>query len=502
MKKLLAILALVLCTGLYSGAQSPYKAPEVKISKDMVRKGNYVFYVHVVRYHETLYSIGKAYGVSSLDIIDVNPDLHLDRRPIRPGDVLYIPFRTPAQTIPAATPPVEDTPEDAPAEETLQEEIEAVDIVNQEEEVQADSTVTLPAVKEYEYIPADTVNVSMFLPLGVKTTLNVKYMNFYFGALMAVRDICGKDPDANVSLSIYDTVDQTGFFDLEEKFFTSDIILGPVSHTDISTVLPYLPEGKFIISPMDPKTESLTGESPVILAATPMSRQIEDALEWMFSERAEADTLIAVTETDHKLSLNMENMLGAITEKVDTSILKLVDYSLSGGLEMNEYFTLNTHMGDTLTTVAAISERDIFVKDVIRNIALQNNLNHNVVIYGPSKTRSSDVEEMCDARLHTSTTYHLDYDDARVIRFIMDYRALFGADPDSFAFHGYDTVMYFVSACREYGKMWDMKLSDYQYSGLQTYFKFTDTEESVGKVNSGLRRVVYAPDYDISWSNR
>ena len=163
---------------------------------------------------------------------------------------------------------------------------------------------------------------------------------------------------------------------------------------------------------------------------------------------------------------------------------------------MNEWFGIHTHMGDTATRVMALSERDVFVKDVIRNVYLQNSMKHNVTIYGPARTRSSEVEEMCNAYLHNSVTYYVDYDNPEVIRFVGNYRALFHTEPDSFAFHGYDTMRYFVSICAAYGRNWPAKLHTFSQSGLQTYFRF-EPAEGTGNVNAGLRRVLYTPGFNI-----
>ena len=91
MRTLLALLACVLLAAAPLDAQTIYRPSEVTVSGDIVTIEGKQYFSHVVRNRQTLYSIGKAYGVSSLDIIDANPSLNLDRRPIKAGDVLLIP---------------------------------------------------------------------------------------------------------------------------------------------------------------------------------------------------------------------------------------------------------------------------------------------------------------------------------------------------------------------------------------------------------------------------
>lgn len=482
MKKLLALLACALLAAAPLDAQTIFKPSEVTVSRTVVTVDGKQYLSHVVRERQTLYSIGKAYGVSSLDIIDANPSLNLDFRSIKAGDILLIPATEETLALALADTTATRT-EPAQAQVEVQVE-EPLPIFDEGTEVESDNFV---------YDIPECIKVCILLPFDADSTANVRYLNYYFGTLLAAKDL--SDQGVKLEISTIDTMDPQAFNRAAGEFADSDVIIGPVSAGDISKALPLLPEGKMLVSPMDAKTEELTVDSPVILAATPASRQVLDVVEWMQEEKGEADTLIVVRESGVRLgptmqllrkSLNLEEMQNCIE----------VDYSIAGGLEMNEWFGIHTHMGDTATRVMALSERDVFVKDVIRNVYLQNSMKHNVTIYGPARTRSSEVEEMCNAYLHNSVTYYVDYDNPEVIRFVGNYRALFHTEPDSFAFHGYDTMRYFVSICAAYGRNWPAKLHTFSQSGLQTYFRF-EPAEGTGNVNAGLRRVLYTPGFNI-----
>ena len=482
MKKLLALLACALLAAAPLDAQTIFKPSEVTVSRTVVTVDGKQYLSHVVRERQTLYSIGKAYGVSSLDIIDANPSLNLDFRSIKAGDILLIPATEETLALALADTTAIRT---EPAQEQVEKQVEEpLPIFDEGTEVESDTFV---------YDIPECIKVCILLPFDADSTANVRYLNYYFGTLLAAKDL--SDQGVKLEISTIDTMDPQAFNRAAGEFADSDVIIGPVSAGDISKALPLLPEGKMLVSPMDAKTEELTVDSPVILAATPASRQVLDVVEWMQEEKGEADTLIVVRESGVRLgptmqllrkSLNLEEMQNCIE----------VDYSIAGGLEMNEWFGIHTHMGDTATRVMALSERDVFVKDVIRNVYLQNSMKHNVTIYGPARTRSSEVEEMCNAYLHNSVTYYVDYDNPEVIRFVGNYRALFHTEPDSFAFHGYDTMRYFVSICAAYGRNWPAKLHTFSQSGLQTYFRF-EPAEGTGNVNAGLRRVLYTPGFNI-----
>ena len=126
----------------------------------------------------------------------------------------------------------------------------------------------------------------------------------------------------------------------------------------------------------------------------------------------------------------------------------------------------------------------------------------NTIIYGPAKTKSDEMDRMCDARLHSSVTYHIDYTRPDVIKFVKDFRALYGGEPDNFAFHGYDTAKYFLSIYAKYGDDWAEHLSAFTQSGLQTYFRFEKPQGWEGAVNAGLRRLVYSPGFKVQITDR
>ncbi|MBO4610469.1 MAG: LysM peptidoglycan-binding domain-containing protein [Bacteroidales bacterium] len=536
MRRFVTLFAALLLAGFGAAAQeSDHFVPApVTVTTDMVRVGDHLFYAHVVRARQTLYSIGKAYGVSSLDIIDANPKLDLRNRPIHPGDVLLIPVRT-RDLAPAApeTPEIAPderkdsvsapkTPEIAPNDslkgetapkDTYLAPIAASDSLSAPKDtilapadtltapvdslLAAMDTIVVPGMERPEFVfePVEKVHVALLLPLAAETNANPYYLNFYFGAMLAARDL--GDNGVNVDLTVLDISSNKDFAKVGKVLEQSDVIIGPVGVADINRTLPNLPEGKMIVSPMDPKTEALVEENPVILAATPASTQIEDAVAWMKSNMQPADSLIIVKEAGFPMTANSKYLI----EHIDPSSIENhinVSYALSEGIKMNEdFFMHHTHLKDTVTWVVAASEHDVFVKDVIRNVALQNYMGHNVYIYGPAKTKGTDMDEMCGARLHQSATYFIDYDDSAVIRFVKDFRALFQAEPDNFAFHGYDTMKYFVSICNIYGRNWPLKLDAYKMNGLQTNFRFFWDPATVGFTNAGIRRVVYSPGFQV-----
>lgn len=487
------IALILLAASVTSWAQDSYPVFEVKVSNDKVKvKGN-IYFTHVVQEKQTLYSIAKAYKVSTLDIIDSNPKLHLNERMIHPGDVLMIPVTGANDT---AEEQVRTVQEDTTAPEAVIEKTEQADTT--------DITVGFPV----KINSTANVTVSLLLPFEADTTASVNYLNFYFGSLLAVKEIGEKG--AHITLNVIDIARDGALEDNERELRKSDIIIGPVRTSDISRTLNILPRDRYIISPLDAGTEVLARNNRVILAATTSRHQIEDAIEWIREDRiGGTDSLVVVRETDCRMTPTEDIIVSELnpastprTVELNYAIKDYAKKDRDGRIGSFNPLDAHTHYRDTLTRVIAASEHDIFIKDVIRNVYLQNNIHKNTVLYGTAKTKTEDMKEMCDANLHSSVTYYVDYDNPDVIRFVKDYRALYGAEPNNFSFHGYDTMKYFITMYCIYGDMWAENLEAVEMSGLQIHFKFKCPEGWEGAVNQGLRRLVYSADYNVEVRNR
>ncbi len=474
-----------------------FVAAPVKISSDRVKIGDKLYWSHVVTEKQTLYSIGKAYGVSSLDIIDANPNLGLDQRSIRTGDVLLIPWheiqsQTDSVSVGSATDPfMADSLQPATVVTDTLLPVLPLDSLSFAPE---DSSFSLTAIADSTI--DGRVSISLLLPFGADSIANPRYMNFYFGALLAARNLAHQG--LSIELNVMDTKSEWEWRKAPRLIRRSDVVIGPVGEEDILRALKFLPGGAFLVSPIDPRTENLLKANPVVLAATPSSVQIDDALDWLAGDLVPGDSVLVVSEDSYKLSANSEHILERMArDSVFASRSAHISYGLAADIAVNEEYAHHAHRTGTMRVVAA-SEHDVFVGDVIRNAALQNYLKNSFVAYGPAKAKTDEIEQMCGAQLHQSLSYYIDYNDPAVISFVSDYRALFNGEPDNFAFHGYDTFRYFALLAYRYGSDWIKGLDTYTMEGLQADFRFSSSNgDSQGRYNTGIRRVVYSLPYNI-----
>ena len=328
----------------------------------------------------------------------------------------------------------------------------------------------------------ETIELALLLPIKSTGTPSANFLDYYSGALMAVRDLGNKG--IRINLSIYDTAD-AGARMTDNGLEESDVIIGPVSAEDISRTLARCPEDKFIVSPIEPKVASLADSCRVIQVPAPATDQIDELIKWLKEDTGINDTVILLED----------DMTGA--HKVETRYL--VNMMQASGLT---YMTLKEPNFDGIdftkgeVRFVVASERDSFLCSSVNSIGKLGLNNGNVTLYSTSGIRSMEginAESMFNARCHMTSNYFVDYNDPEIKRFVLAYRALFQNEPSSFSFHGYDSVKFFVTMCAEYGRQWHKKIQDESWRGMQTDFMF-NASGKVGKVNSAIRRIVYNPD--------
>lgn len=117
---IIAVSACFLCLALSAEnavAQTYTQAP-VTISKEKVKGSDgKIYWSHVVLERQTLFSIAKAYGVTTDDILKANPGLDLQHEGLKKNSILLVPVTGTTQTSAAATTPDAQVKPEARTEE-------------------------------------------------------------------------------------------------------------------------------------------------------------------------------------------------------------------------------------------------------------------------------------------------------------------------------------------------------------------------------------------------
>ena len=374
--------------------------------------------IHIRKWYEDLDVIAENYGVTVEAIMKAN---NLTGRKLtnrqkliipEPGETVGTPASEPADTI--------KTPVLQPDTLAVQELPHVTDTL-----APADSAMMQ---EEEIFIRKDTVNATLILPLKASSeNPSRNNMDFYSGVLLAVYDMAEKG--VSTRLEVFDSADPAKEI-TEEDLEESDVVIGPVSVSDLGRVLGKTPEKTMVVSPLDPRAESLAeGHRNFLQAPTPHKAQYEDIVCWIKEDWQPADTVLIFTEKGAAPT----DAVRQIKAAADSSGLVYIPFSysiLEGRDVMDPLKATMTLTGVNRVLIA--SESEAFVNDVVRNLNILIHEKYNVVLYAPSKIRSFDtieVENFHNTSLHVSLGYYIDYEDPRVKAFLLKYRALYRTEP-------------------------------------------------------------------------
>ena len=514
---------MLLCMAVPAFGQQ-YQVPEISVSKDKVRVDGKSYYAHVVTAKQTLYSIAKVYGVSLQDIYDANRNLDLESKGLKAGQVLLIPVVAASAASASAVasegetqkqpktqhPPVENvggastSAENASAPAEGGTPVGGDALPDQPVPQEQDGRSLFPKLRELLETLASTpgedstfvadipevINVSILLPVGAGSMADSKSVDFYSGALLAARDLGNKG--IKMEINAYDIAGGKLTYSMVNN---ADVVLGPVSEADVMAAARMANVGRYVISPLEPRTAGMADTLRVIQAPTPARAQAEDAVSWAVSDMAPGDSLVLIREKGKTPGETAQALIKALRESGRR--YATISYDLLDGLQIQPVFVDKSSPNGTTRYLIA-SDEESFVNDAVRNINLMAYKKQAVALYGPSRLRSYatiETENLHNVCSHVSTTYQTDYMSPSVQAFIMAYRALYGAEPNQFAFHGYDCLTYFVTMCSRYGRNWFHRLPAESGHGLQTDFSF-GLAPRAGQVNQAVRRVVYTPEFE------
>lgn len=457
--------------------EKPDKNSEVIKDKDY-------FIKHTVKWYEDLDSISEKYGVPVEIIMKLND---LKGRKLTSRQKLWIP----------------KSPEHLDAYIATGElgyKISKIENTSKAEEPQPQKEQENERQENpfniFQYQPKTEVKIAMLLPLnasGAKPSEG--NMDFYSGALLAAKAM--GEEGVNVDLSVYDC--SGGNIPLTpERISASDIVIGPVAGSDIVKLFEKNQDSTYVVSPLDPRAANLVYNYKNLIQAPASSEsQYRDLVNWICDETGEKDRIIVISEKGAK-DFKYNQLINGTFQEAQMDF-KTFSYNILEGRQVgNTLKTMMTSEGANRVLVA--SESEAFVNDVVRNLNLLVFDKFNVVLFAPSRIRSFEtieVDNFHNTNLHCSLSYYIDYNSPEVQDFLMDYRALYNAEPSPFAYQGYDLTYYFISTISQFGNRWKERFTDGTASLLQSDYSFERINEYGGFINTGIRRIVYKSDYRL-----
>ena len=453
------------------------------------------FIEHTVKWFEDLYGVAKTYGVTPEEIMAANG---LKSSRISKRQKLLIPFTDKAKEsiknkLPSVKAPVEEKP--------------AVTVPAQGEPVQAETPVVeqpVPETKPEDTEPSEGIldwlsgvtgkgsaDLALILPFNAAGKTSETNMDFYSGVLMALRDL--EKQGVKTTLNVFDL--QAGIpssFDLGKN----DFILGPITTSDLTTILGVTGGRVPIVSPLDQRAADLADtHEGFIQAPSSANSQYTELAAWAAEECVRGDQIILVTEKTSNGSTAAA--VGVREALLDAgTAFEGVSWTQGEGRSLPASLTARLTKNGVNRIIVA-SEKEAFVSDLVRNLGILLGRGYKIVLYAPSRVRtfeSIDSSNYHQCFLHICSPYFADYDAENVKAFVRSYRALYRTEPSQFAFQGYDLTRYFASLVAKYGNRWTRALRQVDGSGIHTDFHF-EPARTGSYQNTAVRRIVYNTDY-------
>ena len=458
------------------------------------------FIQHTVKWFEDIYAVAKIYGVTAEEIMAANG---LKSSRISKRQTLRIPYTDKAKEslkslLPAVTEPAGQKPAQAEpvrAEVPAQAENPVVEqpapVVTKPEE----AAVPEPENGILDWLTGATGNgkaeLALILPFNAAGKASETNMDFYSGVLMALRDL--EKEGVKTTLNVFDL--QAGIpssYDLGKN----DFVLGPITTSDLTTILGVTGGRVPVVSPLDQRAGDLADTyEGFIQAPSSADSQYADLAAWAAEDSVRGDQIILVTEKSSNGStaaaVGVRNALVSAGTAFEG-----VSWTQGEGRSLPAALTSRLTKGGVNRIIVA-SEKEAFVSDLVRNLGILLGRGYKIVLYAPSRVRTFDSIDSSlyhQCFLHICSPYFADYELDHVKSFVRSYRALYRTEPSQFAFQGYDLTRYFANLVAKYGSRWTHALRQVTGSGIHTDFLFVPARNGSYR-NTAIRRIVYNTDY-------
>ncbi len=495
------------------------KVPQIKYA-DTISGIN-----HTVEKGETLYKIATNYYLKVPEVLAANPGL---TEAIKPGQVIIIPLQVKKPTEPFVETSIHIVQKGetlfniAAKYETTVAELKKLnpslsDILSLGQQIKIPFQKNLgDAVKKVELQPKkdsvivfecgktgkqDSYNIAVMIPLylghsfeidtgDLKTPANTyksfTFLQFYEGIRMALDSLEGLGFSAKVY--VYDVTEDTTPTDAllkKPEFAGLNLIIGPLFSNNFRIVAQWAENHKVaVINPFTNKSD-IIDENPYAFKLIPSpqneARQIINFIE---SNYAEANVIIVHNDKEQALADSLKHLFDAFEAKNEGKIkIKEIDYPSEG------YAGVSKCLSDTkLNIVVTLIDGEAFVSTFLRNLN-EMAYTDKILLLGRKNWEdynNLEVEYLMNLNTHVYSNSFIDYSNPEIRNLVTNFRSKYKTDPDYYAFQGFDIMMYFAGALKEYGKNFTGCLHLYKPTLLCNSFNFSKSKYWGFENNTGV----------------
>jgi ABC-type branched-subunit amino acid transport system substrate-binding protein len=276
------------------------------------------------------------------------------------------------------------------------------------------------------------------------------------------------------------------------EFSNMDLIIGPFSPGPFDEVAEFANAHHIgIVSPVSTANRVLF-KNPMAMKSVPsVSTQMEQLAQHIYKERKEENVILITSGL-----LKEQKTCNSFRDEMNRQ--RVIDAKDS--LKVNQGFSgiESKLVKDKMNVLVIPSTSQAFVTDLLRNLyGLADK--YQITVYGMPAWMdydNLDFEYLEALHFHFAAPYFVDYETPGVKRFIQRYRNVYGGDPTTFSFAGYDNTMFFLQQLKTTGTGFVPGVPAQKGEGLQQTFSFLRSDAESGYENIGLR-IIHMSDYEL-----
>ncbi len=428
---------------------------------------------HTVLKHETLYSISKRYMVTMDEIKKINNNKNLS---LKEGDVIKIPVKKVNYDI----------------------------VTNPLENQDIDTTLA------YDYQKKETYNIAILAPLMLAA--NHSHMNkmlkpgeiadlhpttkiaidFYHGFMIAVDSL--SKAGMSVNIYVYDTKKDTATVKeilAKSEWKDMDMVFGPFYKNTCQVTAEFCKLNKIpMIIPFKTDSEILYQNPYVFKSTSSHLSQTKGMIDYIVENQSQYNiTIIKPLDSekaiyDYARDLFNEN-IKTKSGAYNSSIVELSQGN-ANGRDINAYLKK-----DTVNVVIVPSLNLKFIAGMFTRLNNVLNLNPyaknmKIIVFGYEDWNNMDdldLKHRMRLNQHYVSYRYVDYNNEKVKPLLIQYRNMYGTDPDIYGIQGFDLGFYFLSALYLNGKSFPSRISEHNLDLVQCKFNFNAISEENGYEN-------------------
>jgi len=446
-----------------------------QIIKIPIVKNTTGYITHSIKHALSLSKLAKYYNLPVDEIKSINPYISRD---LKVGQVVRIPVmkmdsdeHLNADLMPAKSEKtnVEETDLVVPVEDLCDKDHSA-------ESFQI--ALMLPLYLSQVDTPADTT-VNEGALLNFRYLKSFTFIQFYEGFMMAVDSL--RKTGLNCELFVYnveDDVFETKKVLTDPQLKSMDLIVGPAFAKTFTLVAEFAKQQKInIVNPFSSRNEIIYNNPFVFKVKPSQEFQYETLAEFLNLRYPDAQ-LFLVRQNQYRDEVEFHKLESILNQRLISNSIEPyheINYgndSLVSFLKRASSFKKNV--------VIIYSENKAFIFDMLRKLNEIRDKYQITVIGIPNwkKMEDIEIEHVINLNTHFLTTEFINYDSPGVKGFVRNFRQKYQTEPQQYAFEGFDTGAFFISALMKYGKQLSQCIQNYEYNGMQSGFRFENMPES------------------------